>query len=71
VVEEEQMTQVLPERFNKLLQEDQTLDALWQSRNGNQEHDEKILSHLNTTNRVFTHSDLRAIWDPKPTWNSF
>ena len=59
------MTQVLPERFNKLLQEDQTLDALWQSRNGNQEDDEKILSHLHTTNRVFTHSDLRAILGPK------
>lgn len=56
------MTQVLPERFNKLLQEDQNLDALWQSRNGNQEDDQKILSHLHTTKRVFTHSDLRAIF---------
>ncbi|MCH7805001.1 MAG: AAA family ATPase [Acidobacteria bacterium] len=59
------MTQVLPERFNKLLQKDQNLDALWQSRNGNQEDDEKILSHLHTTNRVFTHSDLRAILGPE------
>jgi len=59
------MTQVIPERFNKLLQEDKTLAALWQSGNGNQEDDEKILSHLHTKNRVFTPSDLRAIFGPK------
>ncbi len=65
LAEEEQMTQVLPERFSKLLQEDKTLAALWQSGNGNQKDDEKILSHLNTTNRVFTNSDLRAIFGTK------
>jgi len=65
LAEEEQMTQVLPERLSKLLQEDKTLAALWQSRNGNQKDDEKILSHFHTTNRVFTYLDLRTILGPK------
>jgi len=51
----------LPERFTKLLEQDEALAKIWQSRKGNSQGNKKVLSHFKSNDYVFTRDDLKAI----------
>ena len=51
----------LPERFPKLLEQDETLAKIWKSRKANSESNKRLLSHFKSKGYVFTRHDLKAI----------
>ncbi len=51
----------LPERFTKLLEQDEALAKIWQSRKVNSESNKRLLSHSKSNDYVFTRNDLKAI----------
>jgi len=51
----------LPERFTKLLEQDETLDKLWRLNKADSESNKRLLSHFKSNGYVFTRNDLKAI----------
>ena len=51
----------LPERFTKLLDQDEPLAALLKSRKVNSESNKRLLSHFKSNDYVFTRDDLKVI----------
>jgi len=50
-----------PERFTKLLEQDEALAKTWKSRKANSESNKRLLSHFKSKGYVFTRHDLKAI----------
>ncbi len=51
----------LPERFTRLLEQDEALAKIWQSRKANSESNKRLLSHFKSDDYVFTRHDLKVI----------
>ncbi len=51
----------LPERFTRLLEQDETLDKLWRLNKADSESNKRLLAHFKSNGYVFTQHDLEAI----------